>query len=181
MYPMIFHILYFRSVFLVEVQLSFFFKSKKQCHTTHRLPHVLYLTQRVLSTVSHGVYSFMSGLFFRSVLFVRFACDAYFKNLFIFIFTQHSLLGQRQERGPPPMEVRKCSISLSLLSTRRQWLSCSSIVFKYIKQCHIILQTCFFHSAMFLKVYLVDPCSFCIWFVHFECYTYLTACLCAIV
>ena len=59
MYPMIFHILYFRSVFLVKVQLSFFFKSKNQC-----LPHVLYLTQQVLSTVSRAVYSFMSGLFF---------------------------------------------------------------------------------------------------------------------
>ena len=34
---------------------------------------------------------------------------------------------------------------------------------------------------MFLKVYSVDTCSFCIWFIHLECYIYLTACLCAIV
>ena len=43
---------------------------------------------------------------------------------------------------------------------------------------HIILQTCFFYSVIFLKVYSVDICGFYIRFIQFKCYIYLTVCVC---
>ena len=49
--------------------------------------------------------------------------------------------------------------------------------FSMYQTVHIILQTFFFHSAMFLKVYSVDTCGFYIQFIQFKCYIYLTVCV----